>query len=245
MEDKKIVVNAAPGTNEIIIREGDAINPRGSKRVIVTGILETPRKYDEKRKLATDKALVIIDDCNENSKIILIADEHGEFDVNKEYSDILTGIIEMHETLKALPVNNDKVVGLDDLRVWVRKNAHLFASHDEHLKLTGNLVKFKGRVETIIEGEKDTRGNSKDLLQRTLESDLMQNFMLNVPILKGGEKHPFRVDICCEAKGNGVVFWFESNNLKELTEKLIADKIKEEKTYFEERGFCILYKAGK
>jgi hypothetical protein len=245
MEDKKIVVNAGPGTNEIVIREGAAINPRGSKRVIVTGILETPRKYDEKRNLNTEKALVIIDDCNENSKIILIADEHGAFDENKEYSDILTGIIEMHDTLKNLPVNNDKTMGLDELRIWVRKNAQLFASHDEHLKLTGNLVKFKGRVETIIEGEKDTRGNSKDLLQRTLESDLMHDFMLNVPILKGDGKHPFKVDICCEAKGNGVVFWFESNALKELIEKLIGDSIAAEKKYFEERGFCILYKAGK
>lgn len=242
-EKEGVKVVLPEGTKEITIRDGKAIDPKEKARVILVGTIEAPRKFAEKRTIEKTKALVIIDDQQGNSTITLITDEHGELDNAGNSSDKITGKIETHQALKDLPINNDKNMSLDDFRTWVRKNAQAFASFDEHKALTANLVKFTGTVQKIIKGEKDTRGNSLVMDETTLKSDLKESFCVGVPILKGGPKESFVVDICMSAHGNGVSFWLESNDLKKLMDERITAKINEEKKYFEDEGYCIIYKA--
>lgn len=242
-QTKNIRIVADQKVHEIVLREGPAINPKEKKFQILTGTIDSPRKYNDKRTVDVKKALVIIDDNNECSKITLICDQAGEINKDGRYCDTIIGKIETHPSLLALPINNSKPFSIDEFRTWIRQNAQVFSTFDEHAALTTNLSKVKMTIVSILEKEKDLKGNSKNSLNQTLNADLKQSFSVTIPILKGGPKQVFKVDICLQVEGNGIVIWLESNEMKKLIAGQVEAQIQNEKVYFEGKGFCVIYEA--
>lgn len=230
------------GTKEFTLREGIAIDPNAPdqkpRKHMITGTIEAPRAYMEKREVDKKKALVIINDNMEKSKILLIVDQLNH------YSDEITGKIELHPMFQELPVNSGKSFTHEQLRDWVKSNAHVFVTHDEYVNFLQELGKFKAKVDQAIEHEKNERGSFKTHIEKHVETNMRTDFKLNVPLLKGGEKKIFSANICITHANNACIFTLESPVLRQMILDEIETRISKERKYFEEKELCIIYEVG-
>jgi len=85
-------------------------------------------------------------------------------------------------------------------------------------KLIASLQKWNVGVELVIKQHNDNTGNSLSMLERRVgEIDLVNSFVLSIPIYKGYPKREFTVNIGLDPKSTQVDFFLYSDELFHLT----------------------------
>jgi hypothetical protein len=212
-------------TNEIIIREGDALPPVAPKKIKIDGDIKTVSSFIEKRKLVgfdgvmqngdaglqtinSDRVLVTVD--KEKLSILL------QLDPENEYGTEVTAKLSFTPELEQFFINKNKLFNREELIKLIRFNKIWFADPEAHDKLLKAYQSFTATVNANIGKTSDTRGNIDNTYKKTVETNVPDSFVLNIPIFKGMDKRLFRVEIAIDSTDASTKFWFESVELNDI-----------------------------
>lgn len=240
--EHKTVIHLPEGTTEFTIREGDAPRVRVVDPIKYTfdGLLNAPGLYYQKRVAANDKyfdaAKAVVEVDYDNRTIRLLVDP-----TNPD-ADIVTGKIFSESTLAPFRINAGSVWKPRDLGVFLRRNRQYFEDITTGAQLISELLTLKVKTDGQIEVSNDDRGNKTNLFSQKAVTNIPVSFTLNMPILSGGKKRPFIVDIHLDVNGSSVDISLESIDLTEKTIDAIISEMDGQVSLFAESGIPIVYK---
>lgn len=238
MENNIKVVVEKDG-NEVTIRTGAAAPINEPVSMNFTGFLYSPGDYMENKKLST---LIDPKDCRlevdyENMSVTFLVNARDKF------RDQISGKLIPSKIIKDLGVNVEKrYYGDKELAKLLRRNAMYFGDQSAGNSLIMRLNIFEAKITTIIENKDDLKGNTKKLIEKSIENELPDFFVLNLPVFEGADPQPIKVHLLADTSGSGVMFYLDSPELYILeqteSKKLIEIEIKR----FEEFGCAIIRK---
>lgn len=218
MENLTLKVDGS--TNEIIFREGDALPPVAPKKIAISGDIKTVSSFLAKRKgladkrnpglqgVVTERTLVTVD--KEKLTIFL------QLDPENEYGTEVTAKLAFTPELEQFFINKNKLFNREELIKLIRFNKIWFPDAEAHDKLLKAYQAFTAEVVAKIGKTSDTRGNVENAYKKTVDTNVPDSFVLNIPIFKGMDKRRFRVEIAIDSTDASTKFWFESVELNDI-----------------------------
>lgn len=218
MENLTLKVDGS--TSEIIFREGDALPPIAPKKIVIAGDIKTISSFITKRvspfdgdnmglqSINPDRALVTVD--KEKLTIFL------QLDPENEYGTEVIAKLAFTPELEQFFINKNKLFNREELIKLIRFNKIWFPDAEAHDKLLKAYQAFTATVNANIGKTSDTRGNVDNTYKKTVETNVPDSFVLNIPIFKGMEKRRFRVEIAMDSTDASTKFWFESVELNDI-----------------------------
>lgn len=236
MENVNLRLESIEG-NEIIIREGKALDPVKPQQVLITGDIKTVSSFIEKRKDATMEALAQF--INDKRAIVEVDKEKMtitlKLDPEYQYGTVVTAKLEPNPDLEQFFINKNKQFTQRDLVQLLKFSRLYFEDFDKHGSLLKAYQAFSAKTYTDLTGDSDNRGNKNFAFNKKVETGLPATFIMNIPIFKGQEPKRFMVEICLDVTDAAASFWFESIELKELqdieSEKILNDELESCKDY--------------
>lgn len=224
-----IEVNLSENQKELVIRHGEAI-PHYDKEVIeIVGIIDSPRKFWEKRKAEHEKLKCHVIFTKEGQPSIqLIMDEDSHFNGS------VVGRLMVNPLIKTFGINTNKEYSIEEMKKFLRMNRAYFKDREANMALVSNLEKFHAQVKMDIEQNNDNRGNYTNKLQQTVEADFPLGFALKLAPYKGHKEEVFKCEICFSVTNGVTSIWFESPDLQEILLTKAAGIIDEELKAFKE-----------
>lgn len=192
----------------------------------VTGSVDDFLNYVTKRKTrqysvphGRDNSLVTI---QENP--LYINAQYYSSDIHETRIEIGLNVT-LNKDIIALGINSDTMNGKDAFVKLLRKYSFLFSSRAEFITTVSAIEKLSLRVNQIIESDTSQakRGNVSASFQQEIKSDVPLSLNATAPIIKGEEPTSFLIEICYDVKDRAVVFWLESEQLRDhLRDNLAA-----------------------
>jgi len=231
--EKEITVNVTAQGNELIIRQGEALDVSHKSPITINGTLEAPYQFYAGKK---GNGEFEPNDCHieiqKNKGIItLIVNDQHPFS-----KSVITGSLTPDSDLKKFQINSDTHrYTIADFIKFIKQFKFYFADKTAHANLVQSLQKWSVKVERVINEQNDGKGNSNFQLQTKVqqsangEDGLIQKFDLLIPIFQGYGKQKFTVEIGLDPTSTLVKVFLISDELFELEavhrEKLIQDEI--------------------
>ena len=186
--EKLTELNTEEG-QETIIRFGDALPLKEPKAVSISGTIDAPARWIEKRKddIVSADAHVLVD--RDHMSITLKTDE------NSAYMDQIVGTLTLSTEMQEFGINTGEYMSCFDMADRIKQLRTYFETQQEAMKLVTELRSFKAKIDKELELSDDKRGNQTILRAQTVESNLPKSFKVNMPIFKGTEKRTFEVDV--------------------------------------------------
>ena len=206
--------------NEIIIREGTALPQVAPSKIVISGDIKTVSSFLAKRKglgdkrnpglqgVVTERTLVTVD--KEKLTILL------QLDPESIYGTEVTAKLAFTPELEQFFINKNKLFNREELIKLIRFNKIWFADPEAHDKLLKAYQAFTATVNANIGKTSDTRGNVDNSYKKTVETNVPDSFVLNIPIFKGMDKRRFRVEIAIDSTDASTKFWMESVELNDI-----------------------------
>lgn len=236
--------NAMPGTYEIIIRSGEALELHDPKPLSETGVITAPADFykirkDEKRPGTETpfflKSSTLIRVNRRLGIIILLWDE------NSQFRQTITGSLNPSEYFDSLGINDYSTMRTpNELATLLKRNRFLFTDSEAAMKLIADLSRFKATVQTEVNQEKDDRGNKKNMIATSVESNIPVQFEISIPMFKGLPPEKIMVSIGIEMQGQQAVCYLESLQAKEYFESRRDAIFDEQLQVFKEDGIAII-----
>lgn len=177
------------GQLEVVMREGEALPLHEPVKVQISGILDSPARWLEKRQelqQITNKCHVLVD-----REKLLIGLQINE---NAHYGTKIRGTLTFTDAFMKFHINDGHSFTLVELAKLFKMNRSFFETKQKAMELVTTLQNFKGTVNRDLEVSNDNRGNKKVDLVQAVESNLPEAFTLHLPIFKGLEAE----DVVCE-----------------------------------------------
>ena len=186
--EKLTELNTEEG-QETIIRFGDALPLKEPKAVSISGTIDAPARWVEKRKddIVSADAHVLVD--RDRMSITLKTDE------NSAYMDQIVGTLTLSTEMQEFGINTGEYMSCFDMADRIKQLRTYFETQQEAMKLVTELRSFKAKIDKELELSDDKRGNQTILRAQTVESNLPKSFKVNMPIFKGTEKRTFEVEV--------------------------------------------------
>lgn len=206
--------------NEIIYRSGSAAPIELPEMIVIEGDINTISAFVKSRYQAStpeghglqfldkDRVVVFVDRTDFTIKI----------DVDPEHprGTYVTGKLELAPELLKFCINTGKAFTREELVKLIRFNKIWFASRDQAETLEKAYMSFNAEIHAKIGKESDNRGNVSNSYKKTVQTNIPESFVLNIPIFKGQEKKKFQVDILIEATDASTRFYLESVDLHDM-----------------------------
>ncbi|MBP3768425.1 MAG: hypothetical protein J6I31_09150 [Prevotella sp.] len=177
------------GQLEVIMREGEALPLHEPVKVEISGVLDSPARWLEKRpelQQITNKCHVRVD-----REMLLIVLQINE---NAYYGTKIKGTLSLTDAFRKFHINDGHSFTLVELAKLFKMNRSFFETKQKAMELVTTLQNFKGKVNKDLEASNDNRGNKKVDFVQAVESNLPEAFTLHLPIFKGLEAE----DVVCE-----------------------------------------------
>ena len=176
-------------SKETVIRFGDALPLKEPKAVRISGTIDAPGRWVEKRKddIVSADAHVLVD--RDRMTITLNTDE------NSAYMDQIVGTLTLSTEMQEFGINTGEYMSCFDMADRIKQLRTYFETQQEAMKLVTELRSFKAKIDKELELSDDKRGNQTILRAQTVESNLPKSFKVNMPIFKGTEKRTFEVEV--------------------------------------------------
>ena len=186
--EKLTELNTEEG-QETIIRFGDALPLKEPKAVSISGTIDAPARWVEKRKddIVSADAHVLVD--RDRMTITLNIDE------NSAYMDQIVGTLTLSTEMQEFGINTGEYMSCFDMADRIKQLRTYFETQQEAMKLVTELRSFKAKIDKEMELSDDKRGNQKIMRAQKVESNLPKSFKVNMPIFKGTEKRTFEVEV--------------------------------------------------
>lgn len=186
--ENKIILNAEQ--KELTVLTGKALDPKAPLIVAISGTIDSPTRYLEKRITEIDqkKCHVIFD--IESKSISLIVNETSPLD-----NATISGSIEISDEFKKFKINTGESWSCFDLADFIKMNRSFFESKEVAGKLVNQLRTFKAKVDKEIEQSKDDKANYSIKRSQVVNSNLPDSFTILVKIIKGQDRKNIPVEI--------------------------------------------------
>lgn len=175
--------------NELIIREGQALDQQEPRVKSINGIIDTPLRWIKARKSEVNLANshVIVD--RDKAKITLVINDFNH------YQDTIAGALEFHPMFLKFGINKGKYITAFEMAELIKMNRSFFETHAKAAELVSALKNLKAKVQQNIEKADNSRGDKTQIFQQTVETNVPTEFTLVLPIFKGQEKQTFRAEV--------------------------------------------------
>lgn len=208
------------GQLDVVIREGEALPLHEPVKVQITGIIDSPARWLDKRpelQQITSKCHIVVD--RDNLTIALQVNE------NAHYGTKIVGRMQLSEAFKKFHINDGHTFTLQEMAKLFKMNRSFFETKQKAMELVTLLQNFKGKVNRDIEASNDNRGNKKIGIEQVVESNLPEAFVLHLPIFKGMPAE----DVECEVYVDPDDWSCQliSPDANDITEKYRDEKINE------------------
>lgn len=204
--------------NELTVREGKALELKPPIKIEISGDIKTVSSFIDKRKAASDdaglqyiipeRALVTVD----KSALSITL----QLDPENCYGTEVTAKLSFTPELEQFCINKNRLFNREELIKLIRFNKIWFPDAEAHDKLLKAYQAFTATVNANIGKTSDTRGNVENAYKKTVETNVPDSFVLNIPIFKGMDKRRFRVEIAIDSTDASTKFWFESIELNDI-----------------------------
>lgn len=225
---RDINVTTEKGTSILEIREGQALEIKPPKRISITGILNTPLRWLEKRlnAISVKDAHIIVDRSQRTIKLVL--NETDEY----KYSEI-TGSLTVHPIFERFGINSGIYKTPLEISELIKMNRTYFENTQQAMELVSELKNFKAKINKKVEQEFNLNKGDKRILQnQVIESNIPTSFKVELPIFKGGKKHVLEVetyfnpdDLTCtlvSSQANDIIEQATDQSIDEIIEKIKA-----------------------
>jgi hypothetical protein len=210
---------------EVVIRKGYALTLHHPNNVSIAGTISAPGKFilDRHEDFEKNKAYCAVK--REEKQIRLILNEqnqHGHYEI--------IGKIKVGSKFTALGINDSsKSYSPMELSKKLKMMRSIFTSRAEHGTVVNALRQIKAKLKQDIEAKDDSRGNVSGSFEQTLESNVPENFTLELPLLEGEKKVKFKVDVWIEGNSyNDLRCYLESVDAADMIEEAVDKRIDEE-----------------
>ena len=221
MEEIKLNVQSKEG--ELIIRKGEALPLEAIQGINISGQIDTVARYLKQRKdeITPKKCHILVN--RDNYEISLKVNEDYETGSN------ISGAILLDSKFKEFGINTGKSWTTFELSDFIKMNRAFFQKSDEAAKLVLSLRKFKAKVDKDIENANDNKGNYSILKRQKVESNLPDNFKVNLPIFKGKDPEVIELEVNIDAENfNCTLISPQAKEIEQTTvNRYIDDQIKE------------------
>lgn len=220
--------------SELTVREGKALELKPPVKIVISGDIKTVSSFLAKRKtpyfidnaglqeINPDRAIVTVDKSDLSIAL--------ELDPENVYGTEVTAKLAYTPELELFCINKNRLFNREELIKLIRFNKIWFADAEAHDKLLKAYQAFTATVNANIGKTSDTRGNVDNSYKKTVETNVPDSFVLNIPIFNGMEKRRFRVEIAIDSTDASTKFWMESVELNEIiqieTDAIIAEELK-------------------
>ena len=232
--EQKIVLNVSEGTQELVIRNGEApelMRALPPLKTTIRGTLDAPFEFLHKRlkaeQFTQSDSHILVD--REKITITLIIRESDPY---KE--GVVVGKLEMHPAFVKFGINTDKLWTPEELALFIKMNRAFFNDLKANMDLVTTLFNYKGTINAQVERNRKENGSQTDNYAQVVNSNLPEKFMVNIPILKGKPAETLEIETFAKVDGRDIQFALLSpsaaQTLEELRDKAIdeqLDKIKE------------------
>lgn len=215
---------------EITIRFGEAQPQEVECSFVLDTSIEGPRKYVEHRQLSKQAVVFTTFESSirMNSNPFLDRGQsniYGQLRLSKDVNTFKDGNRFTPEQLyKAL-----------------RSKGLLFSDKKQFNELMIQLRTVNAKINRAIKQEKNNSGDSLHLVQTTVESNLMTDFMITLPLFEGDyEPVHLRVQIILEPTSSGVMIEFFIEELESLVKKWREKIISKEVKMIEALGYLVM-----
>jgi len=239
---KNMNVTVPNGTSELIVRQGLAETITEREKYTFSGLIDAPGIFYTKRVAAKPTSYfdpsvsVVMVDLDARTIVLVTDTTHPK-------SDVITGTMFAESMLEQFRFNDaSRGWRPADLAACLRRNRQHFAEPEKCAQLVAELTHMKIKSNGEIEVNDDNRGNVKRLFDQKITTTIPVSFALNMPILSGGPKRRFTVDIHLDVQGGSVTCYLESIDLAELTMTDIRTEMEKQVQIFAESGIPILFK---
>lgn len=230
MEELK--VNLTSDQKELIIRTGEAQKIKVPIPEKFTGTIVAPIDYVNIRKADPQKAIVEYN--RKKMQITYYADP------TDSEAAVITGTVKMNPELEKFGINAEKMYSPKQLADFLKLNRIYFSDRDAQSIIVTKLNDLTATVNKEIAANQDTRGNAKATIDRKVTTNIPENFALSMPLIVGGEKKDFLVEIGLDPRDAGISCWLASVELAELMKEFSDEFIDKNVAEFIELGLvCI------
>ena len=176
-------------SKETVIRFGDALPLKEPKAVSISGTIDAPARWVEKRKddIVSADSHVLVD--RDRMTITLNIDE------NSAYMDQIVGTLTISTEMHEFGINTGEYMSCFDMADRIKQLRTYFETQQEAMKLVTELRSFKAKIDKEMELSDDKRGNRREMLSQAVDSNLPKSFNVVVPIFKGQEKQTLEVEV--------------------------------------------------
>lgn len=188
IELERVIKETRDGKN-VTIRFGEALEQKEPRTIYITGVIDSPLRWLEKRKDIIDQKQCNIVVNRDDMDINLIMKEHDY------YADRIEGRLLISSEFKKFGINSGEYTTGLQLSDLIRMNRSCFEDKKKAMELVTIMRNFKATVTTQLEMSDDKKGNTAQLRRQTVEGNQPPAFELCIPIFKGQPKVKFTVEI--------------------------------------------------
>lgn len=201
-----------PSGDTMIIRTGEAEKIYPPRKVNISGNIQAPSEYFNKRapQIADKLHLTHVVVDVENLTINLVINETSEF------AEYVSGKLEHLKEFVDFGINRQKKYGIQELYKMLKLKRAYFQRREDHATILEQLRKFEAKTEIEFQSMNDFKGATAMKKIETCKTNLTYNFVLSIPIFKGFEAATFPVEIEFEPHDGGIICWLVSQDLAEL-----------------------------
>lgn len=188
MENEKVNIKVEGDTKTLEILTGDALPLREPKRVSISGTVNAPFLYLQKREIEAANTHILVAEDSLSLKAVIGEKDHF-------FSEI-SGKLEFNPDFLEWGFNKQKTYSTFELSDFIKMNRFAFTSKEVAMKLSSELRNFKMKVQTNVEKKDDLKGNARQLYETEVaENSMPESFKITLPIFKGAAPQTFEVEV--------------------------------------------------
>lgn len=174
---------------EVVIRHGKAVELHEPERVRISGTIDAPARWLEKRAdCIREKCCHVLVD-RDKMAIKLQCDE------NDYYGTSITGSLQLSEEYRRFGINSGEYRTHFELAELIKMNRSYFENKTAAMKLVSELQNFKAKVDKEVEQSDNNRGDRRLLVAQAVKHNLPESFTLIIPIFKGVSEQTIEVEV--------------------------------------------------
>jgi hypothetical protein len=212
------------GIQELVIRQGEAEKIHEKENVKIAGAIDAVSRFIEKRNhnFKNDESFTMV---KRDEKTI-------ECRINEQLANgyyMIKGEIKLSKDYLSLGLNNPEVsYSPVQLSQKLKMMRSFFPNKSEYNMIVSTLRNLKASISKKVEDLNDQRGNTTKLFEQTVESNMPEQFELELALIKGEPNFKFFVSIILEADGSDINCFLESIDANDIIDVISSRRIDEE-----------------
>lgn len=190
------IARTTTGELELTIREGQASDVWEPRDFNLSGNLDTPYRWLQKRLSTIDPLEATIVVNRENLIIDLYVDERNKGFFNQS----ITGRLNTDPAHLKFGINSGRYMSTFALADLIKMNRSFFTDPSVAMNLVSGLKNFKASIQKKLESSDNDRGNKSVIFDQVMTSNIPEGFTLNLPIFKGQPKVHLKVEVYINAE---------------------------------------------